>query len=347
MRSFFLKLLIIIIPVSLIVAFINYKVDPANVFSGREYVDGIADILIQGHNVDNLSNYDERLLQEQMIKRLQKTPDVVVLGSSRIMEIGSSFFPGMTVLNAGVSHGNIHDLYGIVGLLDSLNRLPQAIVIGVDHGLLEQGGSAEWQSLYNYHEYLINKLFRDSSQQFNSQIPRPFRKLSSLISLDYFQSSLKFLLERKSKQYIDVATNKPTVYGRFSDGSICYANEYTHPDHSKVASDAKVTGSKTGFLSPDNSKIKLFKKLLEFLHDKNVTVHLVMIPYHPEFYKACLQSHPKIMDEWAPLFKDIAAKHQVSLSGTFDANSIKMPADVFYDMYHCSGESIKQFIPIR
>ena len=148
MRNLIFKLLIIIVPVGLMIVATNYLVDPANIFSGAHYVDGIANILTRGHNVDNLSNYDERLFQEQMIKRLHKAPDIVVLGSSRVMEIGSSFFPGETVLNCGVSHGNINDLFAIIGTLDSMNKLPSEMVIGVEHWLICVGGTSEWQSLY-------------------------------------------------------------------------------------------------------------------------------------------------------------------------------------------------------
>ncbi|MEJ0081062.1 MAG: hypothetical protein WDM78_08985 [Puia sp.] len=72
----------------------NYLVDPANIFTSKQYVAGIASILSLGHNVDNISNYNERLLQEQRVLKLTKTPDIMVLGSSRVMEIGSDFFPG-------------------------------------------------------------------------------------------------------------------------------------------------------------------------------------------------------------------------------------------------------------
>jgi hypothetical protein len=114
-----------------------------------------------------------------------------------------------------------------------------------------------------------------------------------------------------------------------------------------VAVDARLTGSKTGISEPDTSRIKLLEGLLDFLREKKVKVHLIMIPYHPEYYKACLKDHPQIMKEWAPLFREIAAKYDVPLSGGFDADSLGMPVTAFYDMYHCSGESIKQYILIR
>ncbi len=150
-----------IVPTGLMVVLCNYFIDPANLFSSRQYVSGIAGILSSGNNVDNISNYDERLLQEEMIVRIKKTPDIVVLGSSRIMEIGSDFFPGKSVINLGVSHGNIHDLVAIVALLDSAGRLPKDVLINVDPNLVSYKGTNEWQSLSDYYDAFHKKYARD------------------------------------------------------------------------------------------------------------------------------------------------------------------------------------------
>lgn len=345
MRSFFFKLLIIVIPIGLTITLVNYLVDPANIFSGTDYIGGIANILARGHNVDNVTNYDERLLQEQMIKKLQKAPDVVVLGSSRVMEINSGFFPGKKVLNCGVSHGNTDDLFSILGALDSLNKLPGEVVIGLDPMFLFHGGSSEWQSLYPYHEYLVTKLFGANLHP-DEQQPSPFRKVSSLYALDYFQSSLQFMLAGKSKRYVDVGLNTPKTTGRFSDGSISYSQTYTHPDHAKVATDARVTGE-NGMPMPDSLNIELFGKLLTFLKEKEISIHLAMIPYHPEYYKALKQYHKQAIEKVESTFRDIAAQYHLPLSGSFCADSVGMPETDFYDTYHCSGEAIKKYIPIR
>lgn len=345
MRRFILKLLIIVLPVGLTVIVTNYLIDPANIFSGETYIEGIANIMSQNHNVDNLTNYDERMLQEQMIKRLNKAPDVVVLGSSRVMEINSGFFPDKKVLNCGVSHGNLQDILAITGALDSMHMLPKEIVLGLDYWLICQGGTLEWQSLYPYHEYMVAKLSEANQHSNAEQSPNSFRKLSSLFSLNYFNSSIHFLLEHKSKKYKDVGLNKPTTYGRFSDGSICYGDNYTHPDLVKLAIDAKAKGRKEGLPTPDTLRIKQLDKLLDYLKEKEIKVHLTMLPIHPEFYKGIQQYHKQVLEEWEPIFKNIATKHQIAITGSFNAESIGMTDSAFYDDLHCSGESIKKCIP--
>ena len=73
----------------LAVAATNYCVDPAQLFSGGNYEQGVADILLSGNNVANVSNYDERLLQKAYVNNLKRRNDVIVLGSSRSMQIKS------------------------------------------------------------------------------------------------------------------------------------------------------------------------------------------------------------------------------------------------------------------
>lgn len=347
MRNLILKLLVVVVPVGLTIVGTNYLIDPANIFSATSYVEGIAGLLSQGHNVDNVSNYDERLLQEQMIKKNQETPAIVVLGSSRVMEIGGSFFPGKKVMNCGVSHGNVNDLIALVGAWDSLMILPHEMIIGVDPWLLGQEATTEWQSLYPYHQYLVKKYFETGFSSDGMQSPNPFRKVSNLIALNYFQSSLQFVLKGKSNKYKDVGQNKPQTYGRFADGTVCYSEVYTHPDRAKLAIDSRVTGYKDGLPLPDSSKIKLLEGLLEFLQQKNIQVHLIKIPVHPSFYKAVQQKHNQLLQEWDPIFSNIATKYHLSLSGSFSADSVGMPETDFYDTYHCSGEAIKKYISIR
>lgn len=243
------KLLLIIVPVTILVAASNYFIDPANLFFPREYVTGVATILLKGHNVDNIANYNERLLQEQMITRLSRKPDVVVLGSSRIMEIGTDFFPGKTVLNAGVSHANIHDIVAIAGALDSTGHLPAEVYMNVDAGLISERHTLEWQSIAPYYTYFMEKNDLPGQRREKEDIKNA-NKLYALFSLEYFKQSMHFFITGGDKKFMDAGKTKPAKYGRYSDGTICYPYAYLHPDTVKTASDAAIMGAKEGLSFP-------------------------------------------------------------------------------------------------
>ena len=347
MKKLFVRLLVIILPVGLMVGLFNYFVDPANIFAPASYIGGIADILSRGHNVNNLSNYNERLLQEQLLKKQEKPVDVMILGSSRVMEIGSDFFPGRTVLNCGVSHGNINDLVSIVGLADSLGRLPQEVVIGLDHFLIGQGASREWKSLYAYRQYFLSKYDTLGGRYADAESSDPPKKLISLLSLDYFKSSIDFFSKRISKKYFDVGKEIPSASGRLSDGTVHYTDAYANPDTLKTAIDARVTGLKLGIPLMDTTRIVLFDKLLDFLQQKKIKVSFVMIPYHPEFYKALQQRQGALLSVYADLFRSTAERRHIPMIGSFDADGLGMPRKYFYDLYHCSRLAIKKYVMVE
>jgi hypothetical protein len=342
MKIFVLKLTCIILPFFFLVTITNYIVDPANIFSARKYVAGVADILSKGHNVDNIANYDERLLQEQMVERLPKSPDIVVIGSSRIMEIGSDFFPGKLVLNCGVSHANIHDLIAIVGLLDSFNRIPNQMIINLDPDIVGQGGTLEWQSLMPYHESFWEKRPGGNLMENNHFESYELKKLYALFSFDYFSQSLAFILKGAAKTYSDVQHLRPKEYGRFSDGTISYSFKHMNPDSSQVALDAKITGSRNGIPSLDPEKLELLNLLLNFLQSKKVKIEFLMLPFHKEYYTAVNASHKNLFYTYDSLFRSLAKIRQIPIYGSFDPAMYHIGQSQFYDMYHCSKDAIKK-----
>jgi hypothetical protein len=337
MRKLVLKLCFIIIPVAILVCGSNYYVDPANRFAPMAYIGGIADILSKGHNVDNLTNYNERLLQEEMIKRLQKRPDIIVLGSSRIMEVGSGLFPGKTLLNCGVSHANLDDVIALVGALDSLEKLPREFVVGVDPYLISQGGSTEWETLFPYHRSFIKKL--EKEETLDEEPLSFYNKWSSACSFDYFKSTVEFVRKRKSKRYLDVGL-QPPLSGRFSDGTVSYPTSYTNPDTIKVALDARNTGLAEGLPLQDTVRVKRLNRLLDFFKDRGIAVRFVMTPFHPAFYAAINEGQPGLFKQYETFFTDLATRRNIAVTGGFDARPLGISIPRFYDMYHCSREAI-------
>lgn len=76
-----IKKILIFLPLVCLLVFVNYLVDPANIFKINKYEKNIAEILLKELNVANISNYDERLLQKHYVKGLQNEKDIIVLGS--------------------------------------------------------------------------------------------------------------------------------------------------------------------------------------------------------------------------------------------------------------------------
>ena len=118
----------------------NYLGDNAKLYS-KGYENKIAKILIDGYNVTNINNYDERILQREWINQLGKSPDIVVLGSSRSMMIREKDFENTKLMNNTVSGASIQDLIAIYQLYKTKNLLPKTFVIGLDPWIFNQNNN--------------------------------------------------------------------------------------------------------------------------------------------------------------------------------------------------------------
>jgi len=311
MKKIILKLIIIFLPIAIIIGLINYNVDPANVFSGDDYVEKIADIIASGNNADNISNYNERILQKKYIHRLkEKNPDIIVMGSSRIMEIGHKVFPDKKNLNVGVSHANINDLIAIAGLMEECKIMTKEVIINVDPYLICKGdkGTEEWVLLKEYHrKFLIKNCNKLIEKEEFEEKENPIKKWFTLFSFDYFQNSLEFFFIGNNKLVKNVGKKSPQKYGRYFDGSIAYSYSYQHPDTMIVANIAKGM-SKHGISEIDNIKLIYLNCLIDYFQKNNVEITLIMLPFHQDFFDNTNANQKNIFNTYEMFYNDLANK---------------------------------------
>ncbi|HQQ96787.1 MAG TPA: hypothetical protein PLX35_05960 [Cyclobacteriaceae bacterium] len=339
MRRVLAKLMMLFLPFGGIVLWVNFYVDPANLFSDHSYTKGIASIMIKGHNVDNVSNYDERLLQKEIITGIQETPDIVVIGSSRVMEVDTGLFPGQKLRNLSVSHGNIHDLIAIIGILDSMNRLPKGMILEIDPAMLVPNESQEWKVLTTFHHYTMKNLLK---REFDYGPESIFldRRMVALFSIQYFQDAVRFWSRGRAKQYEDVGLSAPLSGGRFSNGVIAYPEYYRMPDTLKVNEDAAREGRKTRMAPPTSGMLELYRDLLQLLKGKSVQVKLVMVPYHPAYYAGINRNSDNALVRAEDLFREMAEGNHIEILGSLNPDKVHVTGHDFYDRWHCNKIAI-------
>lgn len=344
MKSLLVKLFVIITPFAIVVSVVNYFVDPANIFSGGVFEKEIASILAKGHNVDNVSNYNERILQREALSK-SRNADIIILGSSRIMEASSDLFPGQVIQNCGVSHCNINDLIAFTGLMDSLHIIPHKLIIELDIATVAAKGTSEWESLIDFHRYAMKNLLH---QPFDYPYENPFlTQVINLLSLNYFHESFAYLLKGAKQGYVDVFKAKPLSSGRFSDGSISYPFEYTHPDTFKIATDAKQDGLRNGMPELSESKLNLMKSILVRLLQSGTKIELVMMPYQVDYFNAVNSKSKKILYRVEARFIEMAADLSIPIFGSLDPYTLHLSNVDFYDRWHCNKEAVKKIFATR
>lgn len=346
MQRFIKKFIFISLPVLILLFAVNYFGDAARIFD-PEYEKKMAEILMNGSYVTNISNYDERVFQKELINGLNNAPEVLVLGSSRTMLINSAYFPNQTFFNNSVSGASIEDIIALFQIYKERNILPKKIIVGIDPWLLnENNGQTRWKSL----EYFYNKYNKkaDHSLAKNSSY-----KYSELFSLSYFQASIKALPKLFSGTSRPIATHEKynETNTKLSDGSLVYSADYRNVTQTKIKSkiDGYINGSIysiENFESISDDIWSEFQEFISTLKKENITVEFFLCPYAPRVYEKVSISYPNV-EKSENLIVRFAMANEIKVYGSFDPYGLGFDETYFYDGMHCKEKGIEEILNVK
>lgn len=349
-RSFILILSVLLFGLAGSAVF-NYYIDPAGIFRTRQYEAGIANIILSGKNAANVGNCDERLVQKYIVENSKTQLDVLVLGSSRTMQIHSYLFPQKKFFNNSVSSAALEDDIAIFGMYQNKKILPKKVIIGLDPWLLNKyNGRMDWQSIANDYKNACGYMgISYSSAKGKTLEQRMYKKYLELISLPYLQASYQNWKQRKTKQnsyYETTATDLP-VSIKFADGALGYpAAQRNVTVEDAEAKAVKLAASKPieflgDFNEMDKDYQQEFEKFIAYLQSQDIDVVFFLPPYHPLVYNA-LQINPQysVARETETYFRDFAKQHNISVLGSYNPAINGLSAVDFYDGMHIKTEAV-------
>lgn len=338
MKQFLIKSVIFLFIILGVVGGVNYFGDAANLFD-QDYERSIVEILLSDKNVTNISNYDERLLQKILIPQLDSAPEIVVLGSSRNMQIGQEIFDNKKIINSSVSGASLEDLIGIYFLYKSSNILPEKFLIGIDPWIFNiNNGQNRWQTLSE--EYCTFLKVNCNSKEGVSQIKQ-------IISPSYFQSSLKNIWKRNTQPQ---ATNE--IYNesntKLKDGSLVYSEEMRSKNNDQILNsiNSYLDGyiySLKNFNNLSPKTIEEFKLLIIDILNAGVEVEFILIPYPPKVYNVIKKDYFSVIEVETFLIK-YADDLQIEINGSYNPIQYEFKNIDFYDGMHLKPEGIKNII---
>lgn len=351
--SKFFKKIINLLPIATLVLGMNYYEDPSQLFR-EQYERGLAKLLLSGKNAAGVADYDERKLQKYLIEGQTAPADIVVLGSSRSMQISSEWFPGFTFFNNSVSGGTIQDYVAIFELYAERGQLPKIIVICMDPWILNGNNHQNrWQSLRT--EYLagLNRIGMPRQDKGSSDLS--VEKYLELLSPGYFQAAIK--------KYVDSIGN-PNPLGyyatadsigeqaiRRSDGSLAYPREVRDATPSAVLEGAREfvasqhIYSLEDFSLLDRDAEKISRLLIRYMVLHGVRVIVLLTPYHPYVYNQLISStdYQRIQNA-ETYFVGVTIRNGAQAVGSYDPAAIPCSADEFYDGMHARETCLKRII---
>ncbi|WP_338791051.1 hypothetical protein [Bernardetia sp. MNP-M8] len=344
------------IPFLIFVLSVNVIVDPALLFSTGEVEKEIAQELIKGNNISSIYNYDERKVQINLINQMTKTPDVLAIGSSRVMQIRNYFFEDSYFINSGLSGATIEDIYGVIALYEQNDKLPKKIILGLDPWILNSNNDeVRWLPLKSYYIELSQKLeIEVTTTQTTKNILKAYTdKLKEAFSFNYFQESVKMMSQNKNNSYYEVSLDSINEIAdtKLADGSRLYNAKQFFRESEEVEKKAQsfIQNDKIRFLNDfdevSNKNQELVLKLIEYLKQKNIEVTLLLHPYHPIVWDYFVKNKKyKNVIEAEKVFITIGKKTNTELVGSYDPNQINMKTPDFYDAYHLRPTAMQRLL---
>ena len=340
MRIFLIKTISLSIPILIIILLVNYLGDASRIFD-NEYEKDMAKIMNKGKHITNFGNCDERILQKELILRWTYTPDIVIIGSSRTMQISSESFPGLSLFNNSVSSACLNDIIGIYQLYKDKNVVPEKIIIGIDPLIFSANHKDErWRSIESYYYKFKNISYNKNSTAY---------KYKQLLSFTYFQSSVEYLKQKTKGIYPKETDSKfNATKTKLNDGSLIYGKKNREISISGIENKVNL------FLSYDIKNYESFKSISETVWNdfemlirdmkkNNVKVEFFLAPYHPEIYKEFslkFQSVPEVENKIIVF----ANKNNIKIYGSFNPDNIELNGNHFYDGIHCTKNGINKIL---
>lgn len=343
MKKLFMKLTCLL-PLLVIMISINYIYDPANIFH-KGIIDETVDMIKKGYHVEGLVDYDERLFQERFINAQDYAPEVIAVGSSRIMQLCSEDI-GKSFLNHGMSGAGIYDYMGILGVYEFQNMMPRTVLIGADPWILnENNGETRFLTLTEYIQIFQGES-EGSSDLKQNKIALEEKK--QLISPAYFQAAIK-QIGKKSVQpsFYETSVNETDGFLRRVDGSTSYEKKIRMKTVEQVNAEAYSYVSEENIYQLQNYNelsVELkdkFELLVGFLNKKNIKVVIYLPPYHPYVYQYIELSHQyQCVLEAEAYFRQYAREHQIEIYGSYNPKHSGCDDTDFLDGMHLKAESV-------
>ncbi len=353
MKLFFKKL-VYFLPIPLIICGINFFVDPMRLYIATEKQ--ISQLLLKGSNVAYSAYYDDKLLQKYYINGISTAKEIVVVGSSRSMTIGSNLFPGRSFFNSSVSTAVLKDHMSIYWLYRTRGFVPSTMIIGLDPWILNKASDiAQYGSLEREYNEILN--FISMRQQRHSKF-QAFRyatwKYFELLSPSYFQRSIASLSKRVSQKN----DNKPYCYATVnfsedeqvihSDGSTSFLKESRQKTAEEVRKISADVTNHLNFNKLDLDVLERLGKFLDLLSRDKVRVVFFLPPFHPKAYQMLISSEKyRIIVEAQKCFARMAKDRRIEIIGSYDPEDLSFTEADFYDAMHPKKEALDRYLTGR
>ncbi len=298
--------------------------------------------LLSKNNVIYSNSIDERLFIKNRIIYENYDPDVLVIGSSRIMQLGENELNKKT-LNLSVSGATIEDQIAIAEMaLEKFN--PETIYLSADPWIFNlNANQRRWKSLKkDYYKALLNiNAWKKEKENFEK------KKLiySNNKTLDLINENILEKIYSKfniNSNFVLPTNIIPTEHKGLilRDGKRIYDLQFQNQKLRKHV----IIYANMNYFEYSTINLENYINFLNYLKDYHKKeVILILSPYHNPSYEVTLKQSP-IYLEIENKFIDLAAKNKIKILGSFNSKLTKCENNEFYDNMHPKDTCMKKII---
>ena len=347
------KKMLFLMPIPLSMLAVSLAGDPAHLFSQGRYEKGIASILLQHKNAEGIANCDERLVQRYYAQGTACSSDVLVLGSSRSLLIGSRLFPGKTLYNGSVSGASLEDLLAVYQLHRSRGQVPSTVILNLDPWLLNRNnGQVRWKSLEPEYRALAGRLASGEQAAGDGWLPSGnWQRYLEALSPDYSRQSVKSLMGKGGKEVVATTRSEGDSDIKLWDGSLSYKRSYRARSRAVVESEALTYAaadpiySLGGFAALDPTLVKVLESFVQLLQKDGAQVRFCLLPYHPQVYHRIVSSRKyRMLPAAEAYYRRLARAKGIAVSGSYDPGSLGLDGGDFHDGMHPTSEATAKIL---
>ena len=280
------------------------------------------------------TNINERIFIDYRIGVENANPGTVIIGSSRVMQIGNHNNAGSN-LNLAVSGASVEDILAIAYLATDKYR-PVRIYISADPWLFNSNsGQSRWEALSHAYKEELRILGVDIKVNEPAvKSPIPFNQLLSRIYTEV------------NVNRIGAPDANPELIDKIrKDGSRVYNIEYENLTQSAIELEAldALNYAMLNYKYSVGNETQL-EFLLRNLKD-DYKVFLILSPYHPKVYKA-MQEKNMVYLQIEQMYKDIATRTGVQIVGSYNPAQVGCNKFEFYDGMHPKESCMKKLLAV-
>ena len=342
-------------PLPLLMVWYNYTVDCSGYFQGDLYLREVGNMVLAGEDIVGYEkmNNQQREILKIFVNNIDPMPDVIALGSSRIMQLSREVLHVESFFNCSVTGGDRADVMGTFYLFDREDRLPQTFIIGFDPWLLRSDAIDGRTDKELYAEFLEKCLGMVPDVEYEET--NHDEKWEALYSPEYFQNNVTFAQRDttgvdKPQVVVGDLYNQTTEVKR-GDGSLLYDVNYRNRSLEERLGDALAQCGNFLYMenydSVDEECVELFDKFFAYAKERGVNIVIFFTPYPPLVYNYCEANAERYGGflETETVVRELAAKYDIPVYGTYDADAIEgVTEEDFYDGLHCTGAAIEKML---